>query len=198
MTVPKSQLNEYLESFVFGSKVITLLLVLALPVVLWGWLMLGLVPRVIQSSLFESPPVVVLGVYRDEVAAKKDRNKSRGRVVYEVTYENGDRSYVLTSGGNLPDDQEEELGALLGRLREDYQRVFSESPVWFEGKIPLSRRIVIDRKTSTSGRVAEIFFRVFGTIFCLALYFPLGKAIIKFFKKKKEDITASPRPDTGP
>ncbi len=190
--MPKNQLNEYLESFIFGSKVITLLLMLALPVVLWGWLMRGLIPRVIQASLFKSSPVVVLGVYKDEGSAKKERDKNRGRVVYKVTYENGETSYVLTSGGSLADDQEQELETLLGQLRKDYQDAFSELPVSLEGKIPLSKRIVIDRKTNTFGKVAEIFFRVFGSILCLALYFPLSRAIIKFFKKRKQHITESP------
>ncbi len=189
--MPMTQRNEYLDSFVFGTKLVTLFSTLALPVLLWGWLMLGLVPRVIQTSLFESPPVVVLGVYKDEGSAKKDRDKSRGRVVYEATYENGETSYVLMGGGDVPENQEQTLEALLGRLRVEYQDAFSQPPVSLEGKVPLSKRILIDRKTNTLGRAAEMFFRVSGTIFCLALYFPLGRALIKFFKKKKHPITVS-------
>lgn len=174
-----SAVERYVRPFSFGIKLGVLITGLAVPAGLWVWAVFVLVPAMKEWPTFATDPILVVGLFSSEDAAKDARDERPGRVVYDVEIKDKPTFYALTNNETSSDQLTLTLD-LLSLLHPD---VLRSPPGLLEGRVPESTRTVVGRKVRPIGRLAQATVVIGTSLLCFAVYFPLGGAIIRLLKK---------------
>ncbi len=240
----KPHLNrEYIRSFVFGTKLISLLILLVVPLFLWVALFSS-GPTIIQKlPILYSPGLRILEIrnypFRAERSAE-DQTSGNGIIpindmvrwekkaklarspeelavllvkdfhfsalsedvqgsvfdhlvkrfpVYQLLEIKTSPRYVSTSRALRNDEERGKLQDAVGEILADNRtkkEPLTEDPAktrWYE--IPWDRETVVHGGNTPLGTVVNAFGLLVITVVCLALYFPLFRAIFNLFKKKR-------------
>lgn len=180
-----SVVERYVRSFSFGIKLGVLITGLAVPAALWVLTVFVFVPAMKEWPTFATDPILLLGLFSSEDAAKDARDEPSlprrpgQRVVYDVEIEDKPTFYALTNNETSSD----QLTLTLRLLSLLYPDVLRSPPGLLEGRVPESARTVAGRKVRPLGRLAQATVVVGTSLLCFAVYFPLGGAIIRLLKK---------------
>lgn len=178
--------SEYIKSFCFGFKLLLLITALALPVIL-GYNCISKISNLIEKKTIFYNQALKLMLITDEDI--KEKVTKTGYYVYEVTTDKFWPKVKVLTNRTIKDDWEEKR-----LIEETYKFIYDEyskiNPdrtkegfdYWV---IPDYKETIIYGDYTRLGNIINGINIFFFTIFSLALYFPIIKAIINIFKQRK-------------
>lgn len=187
-------IKEYKSTFMFGTKLLILLSLFLLPPVI-GFTLGGLFSSTLEKfSATYTPELEVLGIQSFPYASNK---KSLGKIKATYTQNSGQEIFVLLSRKPTNEYEQNQVLNTLNSIMNDNSTqkivgkdIFDEvspdkdSNNYFHYKFEnWGNTAVYGNSTALGGWLNGIFFFVL-TIICIALYFPLVKALINLFKRK--------------
>lgn len=173
--------NRYLRAFGFGVKLGVLLLALLLPAVVWYLVVFELTPRVGRVAMFRTPAIYIVGLYATAATAKEERDRQPRSMVYEIKTTNDQHLFALTSGSVQEGDPS--LKDVLERLWREYPGLVSNPPGLLENRVSDPALLLVrDPGATALGRMAQLAMSVLISVFCFALYFPLGGALVTLLR----------------
>ncbi len=213
--------NEYVRSFKFGFKLISFVFLLAVPFWLWfrllawqdklsGTRIFSVLPmeivevytaRPIGNLYLVSAPGGAQYEVEDpgtsaSVTTKLQSSYLVGQPlpIYEVVVAGvlgGTKLYVVTNRvGRDYAEREVGISKKLEEVANSYRDAFSNLPESFN-RVPGSYKTISNRKLTILGSFFITTLRLLSSIACLALYFPLVRAIVNLFRKRRSKAEPS-------
>lgn len=183
--------NEYVGAFRFGIQLLSLLTLLVAPLILWGWIAFSPLSKLLALRIFTVPSIEILSMSVEKETADKAKDKTKNAVILKFgsveKLDEEPRYYLVASRSYKSDAEKEAISREANRLLENYDRDVelglkkSGDPI-----VPAYGETAVYQKSTPLGSFTGFVLHLLLALICLALYFPLFRAIINLFRSRKK------------